>query len=116
MSDVIDMKKVKWELRKRKAQEVVCKAYNNTVKFVNDNKEFLVVAVPSASMAVKKMVTAASSAREDKDRKVRFYDHKLGCYWYAKRPLKPKELLNVQNRLKQGESYGDILASMKLLK
>lgn len=123
MSEVIDMKKVKWELKKRELKEKATAKAVQVRDFVNRNREVLVAVVPAAAIGAKSIARCAGSfARgravkaETRDRQTRFYDHKLGQYWYTKRPLKQSEQLEVSRRKAAGESYGDIFRSMRLLK
>lgn len=123
MSEVIDMKKVKWELKKRELKEKAAVKVQQGREFVNQNREILVAVVPAAAIGVKSLARFAGSfakgravKAEARDRQTRFYDHSLGAYWYTKRPLKQSEQLEVSRRKAAGESYGDIFRSMKLLK
>lgn len=123
MSEVIDMKKVQWELKKRELKEKASAKARQARDFVNRNREVLVAVVPAAAIGVKSLARCAGSfARgravkaETRDRQTRFYDHSLGAYWYTKRPLKQSEQLEVSKRKAAGESYGDIFRSMRLLK
>lgn len=123
MSETIDLKKVPWELKKRKLKEKATTSVRKISDFIKENRETLVVVVPAAAVGIKSLTRGVSSVakrstvkHEIKDRQTRFYDHRLGQYWYTKRPLKASEQLEVSRRKAAGESYGDIFRSMRLLK
>lgn len=117
--EVIDMKKLKWEMRKKQVVEGVTEKAKKLSNLCRENKEVLVVAIPTGAAVIRsasRMIGSFARGRavksEERDRKTRFYDHRLGHYWYTRRPLKPDELLYVQKRRSAGEPYGDIFASM----
>lgn len=123
MEELTSMKKLKWEMKKKKIKETACQKVHQTCEWCRKNKELLVVAIPTAAAGIRSVSRAAGSfarrsavKREERDRNTRFYDHSLGMYWRTKRELKPDELLTIQRRKAAGEKYGDILSSMKLLK
>lgn len=123
MSETIDLKKVQWELKKRELKEKAMTGVRKVGDFMKENRETLVVVVPAAAVGIKSLTRGVNAIakrsavkREIKDRQTRFYDHRLGKYWYTKRPLKANEQLEVSRRKAAGESYGDIFRSMRLLK
>ena len=123
MSEVIDMKKLKWELRKRKIQDRAVALYHRTEKFVVENKELLTVGIPAMAVITKNVTHTVTKLTHNRNLKLderakssRWYDPSLGHYWYTKRPLSSSEQLAVKRRRDAGEKLGDILESMKLLK
>lgn len=123
MNETIDLKKVRWELRKRELKEKAMRSAQKVSDFMKENRETLMVVVPAAAVGIKGLTRGVSSVakrsavkHEIKDRQTRFYDHRLGQYWHTKRPLKANEQLEVSRRRAAGESYGDIFRSMRLLK
>lgn len=123
MEELTSIKKLKWEMKKKQIKETVTTKVRQASNWCQQNKEFLVVAIPAATVTAKHALRMGSNVArghaakvEERDRDTRFYDHSLGCYWRTKRPLRQDELLAVQRRRAAGESYGDIFASMKLLK
>lgn len=123
MKEFISSRKLKWEIRKRKVKDTVTQTIHQTKEWCKQNAESVIIATPIIVTGSRSLLhTASSFARkravkqEIFDRNTRFYDHRLGCYWHTKRELKPDELRIVTKRRAAGESYGDIFASMKLLK
>lgn len=123
MVELTSVRKLKWEQRKKKLQEGATQKAKQISNFVRQNQETLAIAIPaiavgakSASRVIGSAIRKSAVKSEERDRKTRFYDHSLGCYWYTKRPLRQDEQLSVQRRKAAGESYGEIFKSMKLLK
>ena len=100
---------------KRKARE----GWN----WVKDNKEMVIVCIPVACAAVTGVCKITSKAiqvhkvnREEMIKNTYIYDPSLGFYWPMKRALTGAEKLEFDARRKAGETTGEILRSMKVLK
>ena len=121
---IIDMEvtyKSKWEKFKHKA-------WTKKEKFVNWVKEkpqeaaivgsVVIVGADKLFKGIKKLKelqpTQAELDREWREHHV--YDRSLGMYFPLKRKMSPRECMNFEQRKKRGESTGDILRSMNLLK
>ena len=121
---IIDMEvqyKSRWEKFKYKA-------WTKKEKFVNWVKEkpqeaailgsVVIVGADKLFKGIKKLKelqpTQAELDREWHDTHV--YDRSLGYYYNLKRPMSGTEAMEFSNRKKRGESTGDILRSMNLLK
>lgn len=109
-------KKVSFEDLKQKAKD----AYESGKTWAKENKETLVVFGPVLVGSLVEMVKVASrrsTIRENKRLKDNYiYDRSAGHYYETKRKLKNKEWLQVDERHNNGESYGEILSDMGLLK
>lgn len=81
-----------------------------------DNKEFVAVAAP-AIVGLTRFAWKKTRLKEEKNLKTKFvYDRSGGSYWELRRPLSTRERLELDRRRKHGESTGDILSSMRVLK
>lgn len=115
---------------KKTLQEMVKDGWRRTKEFGEDvyragkefykehEKEVKAVApyvVPVVFMAVKHMSKNTKVDKERTERENRFYDPRTGRYCYARRALTPAEQMSVERRYRLGESYTEILYSMKLL-
>lgn len=123
MTELTSMRRLRWEMRKKQFVEEATKKAMQVSNYIRQNQDMIKMVLPVAAVGLtgaKRMVCSMirkSTVKKDiQDRKTRFYDHSLGCYWYTKRALTADELRSVQKRKRAGESYGDIFASMKLLK
>lgn len=103
---------------KQGAKETAGKAWNWAV----DNKGNLVVLVPlglaalkGTTSAIKSLKPTAKEKYED-NRETYVYDPHTGFRWPVKRPLTTWEKRELLRRYDNGESYDDILSSMRLLK
>lgn len=109
-------KKMSFEDLKKKANGV----YGSGKTWAKENKETLIVFGPvlvGSLVEMVKVVSRSSTIRENKRLKDNYiYDRSAGHYYEAKRKLKNKEWLQVDERHKNGESIGDILSDMGLLK
>lgn len=86
--------------------------YQDHEKEIKQVAPYVIAAV---AVGVKKQAAADKRRQAREERETRFYDPRTGIYSYAKRPLNPKEQMSVERRYRNGESYTEILYSMKLL-
>lgn len=85
-----------------------------------ENKEVIIavgsVAVPTV-VEVTKMIIKGSNRRTDDDRrKKQMWDPVEGHWWKLRRELSSSEYLEVEHRVKNGESRGEVLYDMGVLK
>lgn len=103
----------------RSAKEFGEDAYRAGKEFYKEHeKEVKAIApyvVAAALMTGKQMSKNVRAIKERSEREARFYDPRTGRYCYARRELTPAEQMNVERRYSLGESYTEILYSMKLL-
>lgn len=70
----------------------------------------------AASVVITKADKLANIRRGERLRNSMIYDRSLGMYWETKKPLTANQRLLIEARHKAGESYGQILSDMKVLK
>ena len=91
-----------------------------TVDYLKENKEVLLVVLPLAGAAVagtiKLTTKVVNNHRVETIKKKYIYDPSGGFYWPTRRALTGAEKLELDERHRNGESYGQILVDMKLLK
>ena len=93
---------------------------NNARRWWNDNRQYAVVIIPAVGAVLVKGIQilgkmhAGHMETINKDR--RCYDTSLGHYWELKRKLKNSEWTEIERRRKGGESLGEILDDMDVLK
>lgn len=111
------------EWKKRNRSEKRKKVINDSIRFVNENKEAILLvtsaAVPMVAGVSKITSKALASHRVNKE--IRFkdthiYDRSLGRYTELKRKIRPNEALKIEERRKNGEKLNSILNDMGLLK
>lgn len=99
----------KWEARKTRVLE-----------WWDDNKGVVVVVVPIVGGVIAKLIAAISKhhglVMEQRNKDLRLYDTSLGHYWELKRKLKNDDWVTINRRRNLGESLGDILDEMRVLK
>lgn len=117
---IIGVKKYRWEQKKREIKEKVKIKIHDGLVWVNDNKEFIVVAAPAVAGAIKgtvKLVGKCIDSRREKELKDLYcYDRSGGHYWRLKRDLSTQEWLEFDKRRSNGERVADILSDMRVLK
>ena len=118
--DICDFKK---EADKRERKEWFYKKLNNTVNWVQNNKEALIIIIPivgagvSGSTKVIKGISRHIALNKEKRLKELFiYDRSLGKYLELKKPLTNSQLKTILNRKENGEKLSIILQNMNLLK
>lgn len=91
-----------------------------TANYLKENKEVLLVVLPLVGVAitgvVKLTTKACNTYHAETIKKKYIYDPSGGFYWPTRRALTGAEKLILDERHRNGESYGQILADMRLLK
>lgn len=88
--------------------------------WAKEHKDVLVVFGPvmaGSLVEILKIASRSSTVRENKKLKDNYiYDRSAGHYYETKRKVKNKEWIQIDERRRNGESTGDILRDMGLLK
>lgn len=108
---------------KRKLGDAAYDAKIKTKAFIEickENKEQTIaiaaIVVPAITETIK-MVARANNKREDNDhRKLEIWDPVEGHWWKLRRELRTSEYLELEQRVKDGESRGEVLEDMGVLK
>lgn len=116
MVELTDMKKLKWEMKKKQFKEAVIQKLHQGAELIRQNRELLIVSIPAAAAVGKSLIRRGKVRNEERNKNLYCYDRSLGHYWRLRRPLTNKEWTSINSRKKNGETLGDILESMKLLK
>lgn len=114
---VIDLgKEFKKEERRKKIEAIKQKAKD----FWDTNKVYITVAAPvvgKVALETVKLVKRHHVARiELRNKDLRLYDTSLGHYWELRRKLNNSDWVTINRRRNLGESLGDILEEMRVLK
>lgn len=106
-----------------KVKEVFWKFVNGCKEMIVNRPEIFMAIIGFVSLIIEKVFsifkTKKVSKNNDELRELKenyFYDRRCGHYVEAKRKLKGQELSELDRRYRNGESYTDILRSMRLLK
>lgn len=117
------IKDFKKESRRRKRKEMIDSAkkkVNETLVWIDQNKEVLIILVPAVAGAVKFTTKTINShvnlKKEEQLKNLYCYDRSLGHYWKLRRELTNSEWIEIDRRKKQGERLADILDELKVLK
>ena len=112
-------RKAKRERFKRKVKEKI----QETIYWINDNKEFLIIVIPAASAVltggfkvIKSISRNIALAQEKKIKDMRIYDRSMGKYVELKRPLNNSDMKTILERRENGEKLSNILMDLKLVK
>lgn len=118
-----DKKKVidiTWQVRAANVKWAAKNAFDSVKNFVSENKAVVAAAVPIAGKIVYDLIKGArrkGDLREERRLKDTYiYDPRLGMYFECRKKLTPNERLEFAARRDKGESVGEILRSMKVLK
>ena len=102
-------RKQKWEARKKKALD-----------WWEDNKMTILTVGPLAiGLATKGIQIVGKNINlrlEQRNKDLRLYDTSLGHYWELRRKLNNADWVQINRRRDRGESLGNILDEMKVLK
>lgn len=118
--EVVNMKDIKKEARKRAIKEKVTTKLRDGKEWVMRNKEAVITLTPivvGGITTVAKVVGKRVNLHKQEDLKDLYcYDRSLGHYWKLRRELTNQEWLEIDKRKKEGERLSDILETMKVLK
>ena len=112
---VVDLKKFKWEARKRQAKEKLNEAWQFCKEHPAESLALATATVGGLTGLIKRADKHATVRKEQelKDRYV--WDASLGKWWTMRKKPSTGQQLEIERRKKNGESMGDILSSMRLL-
>lgn len=119
MSDnnVIDLGK---ELRKNERRAKREARRKKVLDWWEDNKAAVIVVVPIAGSILAKGIQVLGKQvnlrMEERNKDRRLYDTSLGHYWELRRKLNNRDWVQINRRRNMGESLGDILDEMRVLK
>lgn len=89
-------------------------------KVCNEHRNECLMAITALSMIIRPICRTIRSvfgtAKKEKLMKNSVYDRSEGHHWFLRRTPNNAEWYEINNRRKNGERLGDILASMHLLK
>lgn len=105
-----DLKRAKLKAWLREKKEA-------TVRFVSENKTWLIpLAISAVGVAAKQGAKFVTAHKQENVKELFWYDPSAGHYWKLRRKLDAREALEVDRRHQAGERLGDILEDMKVLK
>lgn len=115
--NVIDISK---ELKKAQRGEKIEELRRKASDWWEENKVYVMVAVPVAAGVLKKAIGAFNRHHtakiEERNKDLRLYDTSLGHYWELRRKLCNDDWVAINRRRNRGESLGEILESLHVLK
>ena len=106
--------------KKERAKAWIKNRYEDAKCFWAENKDVILTLAPvvvGGVTVMAKVVRKQQAIYQEKKLKDRYvWDAKLGHYWLTNRKLNNAEWTEIERRKNEGESLGEILASMKVLK
>jgi hypothetical protein len=94
--------------------------FDSASEWVGENSDTLIAVIPPLVGAIvfgaKRVAKYHDAKSAERLRNRTIYDRSLGMYWETRRPLTSNQKLIIEERHRAGESYGKILADMRLLK
>lgn len=114
------MNKEQFETFKSDVRKNVKRETQKALRWVDENREFVVVVAPiiiGGSIKIAQIAMRRHNLNlETQHRELFVYDRSLGHYWQLRRKLTNNEWVSIESRRKAGESLAQILSSLKLLK
>ena len=119
--DIIDMEvhyEGKWEKVKHKAWKAKEKVKSTVKTYPRECASFVILGGAAIGKLYRKWKSIQPTQAElDREwHETHIYDRSLGMYFTLKRKMTPREQMEFDRRKRRGESTGDILQSMRLLK
>ena len=122
-NDTINFNDFNREAKRRERKEAFRSKLMDVKAWVINNKEEIVILTPLVvagtslvGKSIKSIGRNAALRKEANLRDFQCYDPSQGHYWKLKRKLSNDEWLAINRRKQSGESMGDILSDMKVLK
>lgn len=114
-----DKMKIKFAEKKAAAKCKLKKMFNWVVE--NPFSAIMLLSIFSGAVnvttkGVKDISSIVEDRKEQKKEDCRVWDPVNGIQWYTKKPLTTEQKLEFENRVKNGESRGEILADMDVLR
>lgn len=114
---VIDIGK---ELKKQELRQKTDALKKKIKTLWDENKVAIAVIVPAVGTVVAKGIQVIGRRHnlkiEERNRDRRVYDTSLGHYWELRRKLDNRDWTEINRRRNRGESLGEILEEMRVLK
>ena len=119
----INAKVVERTIKKERFKRKVKESFQKTVYWINDNKEFLMIAIPAVvavtkcgSKVIGSIARNIALNKEQKMKDLYIYDRSLGRYIELRRPLRNQDMKIILDRRENGERLSNILMDMNLMK
>ena len=95
----------------------IVKMVKKAIEWCMNNQETFYVGLFAASCISSgiKKYRKTKVEREMEFHRNNIYDRRMGHYWQLRRRLMPNEMLELEDRMNDGERMGDILESMRVL-
>ncbi|MBQ9003744.1 MAG: hypothetical protein IJ087_18010 [Eggerthellaceae bacterium] len=87
-----------------------------TVEWATENPDLAMSVIGATIFFTNKAWKIGNAVADTRHQNSKIYDHSLGMYWELRHPLTTNERIAIERRRKSGESYGQILSDMRLLK
>lgn len=111
------------QFRKEKRKKEFKRKVNETLYWIKENKEVLILVIPAAVTVTKWSLRVVNSVsrnvalvQEKKIKDLKIYDRSMGKYLDLKRPLTQNDMKIILDRRDNGERLSNILMDMNLLK
>ena len=114
---IIDIGK---ELKKQERRQWIETQKRKALQWWDENKGTIVIVAPVVGGVLAKLIKAIGRHHnlvlERRNKDLRIYDASLGHYWELNHKLRKEDWIQINRRKNLGESLGEILNSMKVLK
>ena len=108
------------ELKKQELRQKWNERKQKVIDWWDDNKMYVAIVVPVVGGILSKGIKAASQYHnlkmEERMKDRRLYDPTIGHYWELSRKLDNDDWVEINKRHRRGESLGEILNEMRVLK
>ena len=98
------------------ARDQAVSATKKAIDWATENPELAMSIIGATTFFANKAWKIGNAVAETRHQNSTIYDHSLGMYWELKHPLTTNERVVIERRRKAGETYGQILKDMRLLK
>lgn len=112
-----DLEKAKKRAKRREWKKTLKRKVDDAKFWVMNNSGMIMLIAPPVLATVIRMTGRQVELKRERNLKELYcYDRALGHYWKLKRPLKNSDWIHINARREYGESLGEILNDMKVLK
>ena len=117
---VVSFKDFEREANKRKRKEWIADKAMKVAEFGRDHKEIIIAIGTGIAIVINGIVRPSIRKHnlklERNNKELYCYDRSLGHYWRLNRKLTNSDWLEINQRKAEGETLGDILRDLRVLK
>ncbi len=104
-----------WVKKKNRFEEIKHKLFGWMDEHPVETLGILSVSIPTLLKVVNSLIRLIIQGKEMRYDECHYYDRRTNKHWYLKRKPSRRQQIEIDRRYEEGESYRDILLSLRLI-